>query len=919
MTEESSGSDLLKRTLSRTSVVSQRPLSSPVLKRTQRSHSLRRSTKSGASTLKRVSTISEEKSKIPTQNSKKDSGYLLVKTGFLQKESSGSDLLKRTLSRTSVVSQRPLSSPVLKRTQRSHSLRRSTKSGASTLKRVSTISGEKSKIPTQNSKITGLSPNKDDAEQNSSTINSTIDINKLSKPPKSLISSVLSVPTTAPTKSTANHAILKRLPSKGVVGVRSSPNTVKKQSPMSRPKSPIRIPPSGLPKPTLSLTNKENTSHKLEKKEKTMVLEEEGNCSVPKYLEENLPSLKKEVEENTKLISDNKKPQQSDSSLSAISNNLQIFESLISVISQESMSFCSQILGNQVNLLTNFINNKVESSEDDLQDEKIANYLEEGDGLHQKHDSLKISQEGATVRILTVAKEIISENTSLKTLNKNLEQKLGLLEEENKEMMKQIKLFSEELETEKQKSAAISLRRTQLEQQVRKYSQKVKELEEKSQKNDEQISNQSIQLKNFETQLKQKEEKCHILEQRFNQQLKQCRSMVEAKEKLLNQRESLEIRVNDLKRLKNNLQNEHIKAMESVKNQLNEALKSLEAERNQRKNFEKELKETQERLMQVQEKSLELADVTEFSKAAILSEGSLTASEKEANLFMKLKEVQANFEGATEKIESLQEENERLRTAVFQYMEQNDNNKDINESSSLIKILKSDLALKEETIEQLQKQIADHLKEVKERRVVMIMMENIDNCIEEMRQKRGEQSVDGNKSELTNEEEALWFEIQQLHQRLEDGKSLNENLQHQLAQKQLEVEQRERIMREQAKVLQVRDELLKLLQQKDKAKTGQMTALQAKLEDHERNADTVCKYFSAKSEQLQELYSTLEMKQRKVMQLEEQVKQLEVQQERGQCQRTHLEARIAELELALHEKTYLPAACVPRSSGFKFF
>ncbi|XP_071452632.1 uncharacterized protein [Hetaerina americana] len=99
-----------------------------------------------------------------------------------------------------------------------------------------------------------------------------------------------------------------------------------------------------------------------------------------------------------------------------------------------------------------------------------------------------------------------------------------------------------------------------------------------------------------------------------------------------------------------------------------------------------------------------------------------------------------------------------------------------------------------------------------------------------------------------------------------------------------------------------------------------MTALQAKLEDQERNVDTVNKFFSAKAEQLQEIYSTLEMKQRRVMQLEDEVKQLEAQIERGQCQRTRLEARIAELELAVHENGRTSCASSiynPRGSKFR--
>jgi len=59
----------------------------------------------------------------------------------------------------------------------------------------------------------------------------------------------------------------------------------------------------------------------------------------------------------------------------------------------------------------------------------------------------------------------------------------------------------------------------------------------------------------------------------------------------------------------------------------------------------------------------------------------------------------------------------------------------------------------------------------------------------------------------------------------------------------------------------------------------------------------------AKTEAIQELYTTLEGKQMQVMRLEKLVKLLEDQQDRAQAQRTRLEHRIAQLEVSLREKS----------------
>ena len=73
----------------------------------------------------------------------------------------------------------------------------------------------------------------------------------------------------------------------------------------------------------------------------------------------------------------------------------------------------------------------------------------------------------------------------------------------------------------------------------------------------------------------------------------------------------------------------------------------------------------------------------------------------------------------------------------------------------------------------------------------------------------------------------------------------NERLEQALIQKQLEVEQRDRVMREQSNVLRVRDELIGLLKGKEHRQDEEITTLQSTLNERERSVEKVLKSFSS--------------------------------------------------------------------------
>ncbi|XP_011300410.1 early endosome antigen 1 [Fopius arisanus] len=127
-----------------------------------------------------------------------------------------------------------------------------------------------------------------------------------------------------------------------------------------------------------------------------------------------------------------------------------------------------------------------------------------------------------------------------------------------------------------------------------------------------------------------------------------------------------------------------------------------------------------------------------------------------------------------------------------------------------------------------------------------------------------------------------------LRRNITDLKRTLKEVESELNTRSTQLQQKEKLLREQAKQLKIRDEMLAVMQgNRDK---GNLTSL------HKSGKDLVGKA------SLEELYSTLEDKQTQLVHLEKMVKQMEDQEKRAQEQRTRQEKRIAQLELTLQNK-----------------
>ncbi|KAI4495514.1 hypothetical protein M0802_008728 [Mischocyttarus mexicanus] len=328
-------------------------------------------------------------------------------------------------------------------------------------------------------------------------------------------------------------------------------------------------------------------------------------------------------------------------------------------------------------------------------------------------------------------------------------------------------------------------------------------------------------------------------------------------------------------------------AMKNMNDQVGAMILEINLEKDKRQTVEKELAVMQERYKELELTSQEMCKLLEQNKSFTITDGSHT--ENELRLFNDLKLAREELEEHRGIILKLQQEKEEI-TAV---MHQAANNAEDESNDKLIAelMIKSkeirDITMKRNHFQQMNENLQKRNKALEEQ------IQDIQNRLQIQMKEGGKTGVNILVIELQQQ-------ISDLRNSLAEATSHTAELETALTQKQLELEQRDRIMREQSKFLKVRDELLSLI----KGKTNQTDRDTSNDEDeHHKDIDEINKQIIAKTEAIQELYTTLENKQMQVLRLEKIVKQMEDHQDHAQAQRTRLENRIAQLELALQDKS----------------
>ncbi|XP_024877349.1 golgin IMH1-like [Temnothorax curvispinosus] len=450
-------------------------------------------------------------------------------------------------------------------------------------------------------------------------------------------------------------------------------------------------------------------------------------------------------------------------------------------------------------------------------------------------------------------------------------------------LQEQLSVALEELKAERDKANQGKDRTRTMELQMQKARAKIRELE--GHVANEEVKSQQLQ-KSLEAQLKQKDQAMELRMKDIHKAMKSSEGLMAKMEK---QRDSFESRMLELKEKmvrKETEANATIKEL-SVKFETNERNLNAELveEREKRQEAENALIEMEERCKHLEEKSQLLCDLaSEKSNNIAVTASDNNHTENEVCLYNDLMAARAELERQREKIEQLEREKQEI-VAVMHQAASHDNEDETKDR------LAAELVAKTNDLQNL---MLEHARVQKIVRFEQERNEVLENDLAEIQHRLQARLKENGKAQGLDTME-LQQQISDLRNSLAEAIQQNQELETTLTQKQLELEQRDRVMREQSKFLKVRDELLSLLKGKQ--------ANAANPNENYEDIDEINKQIAAKTEAIQELYITLEGKQMQVMRLEKLVKLLEDQQDRAQAQRTRLEHRIAQLEVSLREKS----------------
>lgn len=163
--------------------------------------------------------------------------------------------------------------------------------------------------------------------------------------------------------------------------------------------------------------------------------------------------------------------------------------------------------------------------------------------------------------------------------------------------------------------------------------------------------------------------------------------------------------------------------------------------------------------------------------------------------------------------------------------------------------------------------------------------------------------IDGNSdaASLMKQLGNIKLQKKELQEVVKELVSHNEELEAALVQRSLELDQRDRLVKQQCSLLKMRDELTDLVRSKDQAQYQGVRKVMEQSSVWEKKAEKIYKDLEKKANELDNMYKILVEKQKQVVKLTKLVKTMEEQQNRAQEQRVRFESKIAELQRQLSE------------------
>ncbi|XP_031367720.1 myosin heavy chain, non-muscle-like isoform X3 [Apis dorsata] len=562
--------------------------------------------------------------------------------------------------------------------------------------------------------------------------------------------------------------------------------------------------------------------------------------------------------------------------LSAGNELLECLEDRLREIPQRLRTICKELLDKQSNFTSFITSHLIEASENtEANPEEVTIQLEvhqrDYDSIRSRLNEIQELEEKSIAELRNNVQNMIDEyehsRSKLKELNTI---------EAQKELQVHLNAAMEELQAEKDKNNQGKDRLRQTETHLQKARTKIRDLETSMAADKDKIQQLQCNVKSLEGQMKQKD---MAIDARLKDMQKTMKNSEDLVSKVEKQRDSFEARLVELKEKMNSKENESMSTIKEMSERLKAITADLGVEKEKRQQVEDAFVELDERYRNLEEKSKQLCELAEKNKDITITEGNHT--ENEVRLFNELQQTRNELEAERQTKLQLQQEKEEI-IAVMHQAACREEDEDSREK------LAAELVFKSNELQKLMMQYTGLKKVAKNAQEKNGMLER---QLMEIQERLHSQSMEGGKAGLSAHAIELQQQVSDLRNNLAEIIRQKEELETALTQKQLELEQRDRVMREQSKFLKVRDELLDILKGKVQQENGELS-----------NSDENNEYLeqiAAKTEAIQELYTTLENKQLQIMRLEKMVKLMEDHQDRAQAQRTRLENRIAQLELAL--------------------
>ncbi|XP_026668008.1 myosin heavy chain, clone 203-like isoform X2 [Ceratina calcarata] len=561
----------------------------------------------------------------------------------------------------------------------------------------------------------------------------------------------------------------------------------------------------------------------------------------------------------------------------------ELLESLgdrLRAIPKKSRKLCQELLEKQSDFVTfvtsHLITASREGPESGALNYEVTKQLEahqrDYDTLRSRLSEVDETEEEAIAQLTRSVQHLIDEyeRSRVKIMEINAA-------EAQKELQMQLHTAMEEMQVERDKNKESKERLRQTETLLQKSKAKIRELETQMTNDKEKILSLQTSLKNLEGQMKQKELAVEAKLKDMQKAMKNSEDLVLKVEK---QRDTFETRFVELREKMTIKENETMGTIKELSERLNSVTTDVGVEREKRLQAEEEYNELQERYKNLEVKSQQLCELAEKNKEFTVTEGSHT--ENEMRLFNELQETRDELQRQRQEVLQLQQEKEEI-VAVMHQAASREEDDDSREKLAAELVFKSN---------ELQNLVMEHTELKKVAKNAQEKNGILERQLIEIQNRLHSQSMEGGKAGLSAHAIELQQEVSDLRNNLTEVVQQKEELETALTQKQLELEQRDRVMREQSKFLKVRDELLDILKGKvQQQENGELSNIDGNNEYLDQIA--------AKTEAIQGLYTTLENKQLQIMRLEKMVKLMEDHQDRAQAQRTRLENRIAQLELAL--------------------